>query len=53
MGSEDLCVAQFAGSVSVESIQVQSDHQGSLFLVFPWCHTGISWGRRCDKAFLL
>ena len=53
MGSEDLCDAQFAGPVSVESIEVQSDHQGSLLLVFPWCHTGIFWGRRCDKAFLL
>lgn len=53
MGSEDLCDAQFAGPVSVESIEVQSDHQGSLLLVFPCCHTGISWGRRCDKAFLL
>ena len=50
MGSEDLCDAQFAGPVSVESIEVQSDHQGSLLLVFPCCHTGISWGRRCDKA---
>lgn len=53
MGSEDLCDAQFAGPVSVESIEVQSDHQGSLLLVFPCCHTGISWRRRCDKAFLL
>ena len=53
MGSEDLCDAQFAGPVSVEYIAVQSDHQGSLLLVFPGCHTGISWGKRCDKAFLL
>ena len=36
-----------------ESIEVQSDHQGSLLLVFPGCHTGIFWGRRCDKAFHL
>ena len=33
MGSEDLCDAQFVGPIRVESIEAQSDHQGSFLLV--------------------
>ena len=33
MGSEDLCDAQFVGPIRVESIEAQSDHQGSYLLV--------------------
>ena len=50
MGSEDLCDAQFAVPVSVESIEVQSDHQGSLLLVFP-CFTQESPGGDVIKPF--
>ena len=33
-GSEDLCDAQFVGHDSVEPLEAQIDHQGSLFPVF-------------------
>ena len=33
MVSEDLCDAQFVGPIRVESIEAQSDHQGSFLLV--------------------
>lgn len=34
MGSEDLCDGQFVGHDSVEPLEAQIDHQGSLFPVF-------------------
>ena len=34
MGSEDLCDTQFVGHDSVEPLEAQIDHQGSLFPVF-------------------
>ena len=34
MGSEDLCDTQFVGHDSVESLEAQVNHQGTLFPVF-------------------
>ena len=34
MGSEDVCDTQFVGHDSVELLEAQIDHQGSLFPVF-------------------